>query len=234
MRLSKFLADAGICSRRKAEDEILGGAVKVNGSIVTELGTKAEPGRDRVEYKGRRVTPERAHVYIMLHKPAGYVTTVSDERGRPTVMDLITDVGARVVPVGRLDYNTSGLLILTNDGALTYKLTHPKHEAKKTYVAVIEGALTSGLFAALQNGVNIDGRVTAPAEVEIIDEREKTTMLKITIHEGRNRQVRKMFDALGRKVSSLKRVATGGVELGALPKGHYRHLTRREIDMLKR
>jgi 23S rRNA pseudouridine2605 synthase len=232
VRLSKFIADAGICSRRKAEAEMLRNMIKVNGVTVTELGLNVDPRRDRVEYGGTRVFLERSKIYIMLHKPVGYVTTVKDELGRPTVMDLIADVKTRVTPVGRLDYNTSGLLILTNDGDLTYKLTHPKHETKKTYHVIIEGAISKTSLNAIRDGVMIDGRVTAPAAADVINERDKTSMLKITIHEGRNRQIRKMFDALGYKVTSLKRVGTGSLELGTLPQGKYRRLTRDEVSSL--
>ena len=233
VRLQKYIADAGIASRRKAEELITGGHVKVNGVLVTELGTKIDDEKDEVTFDGRKIEHNEKLVYIMLHKPEGYVTTVKDQFDRPTVIDLIKGVKERVVPVGRLDYDTSGLLLLTNDGSLTYKLTHPKHVVEKTYMAKIFGRPDKNAFNKFRWGMDIEGKRTAPAKLEIVEDLGKYCMVKITITEGRNRQVRKMCDAVKHPVATLKRVATGELELGNLPKGKYRYLTEKEIKYLK-
>ena len=230
VRLQKYLADAGIASRRKAEEIISSGRVSVNGEIITQLGTKVEDG-DEVCVDGRQVFPTEKNVYIMLHKPDGYVTTAKEQFGRPAVLDLI-DCGCRVYPVGRLDYDTSGLLLLTNDGDLTYRLTHPKHNVAKTYIALVEGTPTEEEMRRFRAGLEIEDYVTAPAKIKIL-KKDSLTTLKIVIHEGKNRQVRKMCDAIGHKVRRLKRVATGRLSLGSLEKGKYRHLTEEEIEYLK-
>ena len=233
VRLQKFLADAGIASRRKAEELILNGQVKVNGVVVTELGTKIDDETDEVLFRDRKVEKEDKLVYIMLHKPEGYVTTAKDQFDRPTVMDLVKGVKERIVPVGRLDYDTSGLLLLTNDGGLTYKLTHPKHVVEKTYMAKLFGRPDQNAVNQLKWGVNIDGRRTAPAKLEIVEDMGKYCMVKIIITEGRNRQVRKMCEAVKHPVAMLKRTGTGKLELGNLPKGKYRYLTEKEIKYLQ-
>ena len=234
IRLSKYLADAGICARRKAEEEILQGHVAVNGEVVRELGTKADTDNDIVTWRGKVVVRPMRHVYVMLHKPEGYVTTAADEHGRPTVMSLVADAGARLVPIGRLDYNTSGLLLMTNDGDLTYKLTHPKHEIKKTYLAKIKGSPTAAALHRFRSGLEIEDYKTAPADIVVIRQNEKTTDVKIIIGEGRNRQVRKMCEAIGHPVTALKRAGTGRLFLENLPKGQYRHLTQAEVNYLKK
>lgn len=233
VRLQKYLADAGIASRRKAEELILNGQVKVNGVTVTELGTKIDDQKDEVLFNGKKVESNEKLVYIMLHKPEGYVTTVKDQFDRPTVMDLIKGVKERVVPVGRLDYDTSGLLLLTNDGELTYKLTHPKHIVEKTYIAKLFGRPDTNAFNKFKWGMELEGRRTAPAKLEIVEDLGKYCMCKIVITEGRNRQVRKMCDLVKHPVATLKRVGTGELELGNLPKGKYRYLTEKEIRYLK-
>lgn len=232
MRLQKYLAAAGIGSRRTCEQYILEGRIKVNGEIVTELGKQVEE-QDEVLFDNKLVKPESDYVYYLLNKPTGYVTTVKDEKDRPTVMDLIKDSEYRVFPVGRLDFNTSGLIILTNDGQLTYELTHPKHNIDKTYQVKVKGKLTQKEIAKLEQGVFIDGRKTAPAKVELIKENNTTTVFNITIHEGRNRQIRKMCEAVGHKVLTLKRIAIGNIKLGNLALGEYRLLTHQEIIYLK-
>ena len=236
-RLQKFLAEAGIASRRKAEELIAAGRVKVNGKIVTEQGVKINPQKDKVEFDNRLIAVKaEKKVYIMLHKPEGYVTTAKEQFGRPAVLDLIHGVQERIFPVGRLDYDTSGLLLLTNDGDLTYRLTHPSHDVEKTYLAKVYGVPDEADLQKFRRGVTVDGRKTSPAKIRIL-ERDKDlrfSMVEITIHEGRNRQVRKMCEAIKHPVAQLKRVATGELQLGDLPKGKYRHLTEREIKYLKK
>lgn len=233
IRLQKFLAEAGIASRRKSEELILAGKVAVNGTVVTELGTKVNPQKDTVLYRGKQVTIENKMVYIMLHKPEGFVTTVKDQFQRATVMDLVKGVSERIFPVGRLDYDTSGLLLLTNDGDLTFRLTHPKHDVEKVYEAKLFGEPTTTDIAKFKRGVIIDGRKTKPAKMEILQKGEKYCMVRISIIEGRNRQVRKMCEEIKHPVAQLKRIATGQLELGDLPKGKYRHLTDNEVKYLK-
>lgn len=232
MRLQKYLAEAQVASRRKAEEIILQGRVSINGHIVTELGTKVESEIDVVEVDGRKVSICEKMVYIMLNKPEGCVTTVKDQFERKSVLDYVKDVKERIYPVGRLDYDTSGLLILTNDGDLTYKLTHPKHNIEKTYIADVDREPDINDMERFKNGLVIDGRKTAPAQIEII-KRGRLTSLKIKIHEGRNRQVRKMCAAINCNVVRLKRIAEGNIELGKLEKGKYRYLTDEEIMYLK-
>ncbi|MCJ7856747.1 rRNA pseudouridine synthase [Lachnospiraceae bacterium NSJ-143] len=233
VRLQKFLADAGVASRRKAEELILAGKIQVNGVTVTELGTKVDNETDEVYYNGKRVKGAGKHVYIMLNKPEGFVTTVKDQFDRPTVMDLIKGVKERVVPVGRLDYDTSGLLLLTNDGELTYKLTHPSKQVEKTYIAKLFGRPDENNIREFSYGVKIDTGLTQPAKLEILEDLGKYCVCKITITEGKNRQVRKMCDAIKHPVATLKRVGTGNIELGDLKKGAYRYLTDREVAYLK-
>ena len=232
VRLQKYLADAGVASRRKAEELILAGKVQVNGVTVTELGTKVDDKVDSVFYNGKRVINNEPMVYIMLNKPEGFVTTVKDQFDRPTVLDLVK-IKERVFPVGRLDYDTSGLLILTNDGDLTYKLTHPKHNIEKTYVAKLYGTPGEEAKRKFRYGIVLDGRKTEYAKLEVLEESGKFSTCRITITEGRNRQVRRMCEAVKHPVASLKRVSTGELELGELKKGQYRHLTEKEVKYLK-
>lgn len=232
MRINKYIAQAGVASRRKADELIANGNVRINGAVLKEPGYDVADG-DVVEVNGRRVQAEEKKVYLLLNKPVGYVTTVSDDRDRATVMDLVADVDARIFPVGRLDYNTSGLLIMTNDGDFAYRLTHPKHEMPKTYRARVSGVLSKEKCARLENGVDIGGYVTSKAKVSVIKGLPKSTIVDITIHEGKNRQVRKMFKAVGNPVQELTRVAIGNVRLGRLAEGHYRKLTREEIEYLR-
>ncbi len=236
-RLQKYLAEAGVASRRKAEDLIAKGKVKVNGKVVTEMGMKIDPAKDEVTYLDKKVTTKDTKmVYIMLYKPEGYVTTAKEQFGRPAVMDLVKGVKERIFPVGRLDYDTSGLLLLTNDGDLTYKLTHPKHDVDKTYIAKLYGIPDEGALQKFRRGVVIDGKRTKPAKIQIIDKDKdgRFCTAEIIIHEGRNRQVRKMCEAIKHPVAQLKRVATGELKLGDLQKGKYRHLTEKEVKYLKK
>ncbi len=232
MRINKYIAQAGIASRRKADELIINGNVRVNGAVLKEPGYDVKDD-DVVEVNGRRIRAEEKKVYILLHKPVGYLTTVNDDKERNTVMDLVGDVEARIFPVGRLDYNTSGMLIMTNDGDFAYRLTHPKHEMPKTYRARVAGVLSREKCARLEQGVDIGGFVTSKAKVSVVKGLPRTTIVDITIHEGKNRQVRKMFKAVGNPVQDLSRIAIGAVHLGRLSEGHYRKLTREEIEYLK-
>ena len=232
MRINKYIADAGICSRRKADELIANGNVKVNGITLKEPGYDVKEG-DKVSVNGTTISPVEEKVYIALNKPLGYITSVKDQFDRPTVMELVTDVEGRLFPVGRLDYNTSGLLIMTNDGDWAQKVAHPKHGKGKTYIAKINGFLTQGKLNKLRTGIDIGGYKTSPAEVEIVKELQKHTVVEITIHEGRYRQVRKMFKAVGTPVLELERIAIGDVKLGRLATGGYRKLTQKEIKSLE-
>ncbi len=233
MRLNKYIAQSGLTSRRKADELIANGNVKLNGAVVQELGIEVGP-EDRVEVNGSPISLKHKMVYYMLNKPVGYVTTLSDEKGRPIVTDLLADVTERVFPVGRLDYNTSGLLLLTNDGDLANKLAHPRHKIYKTYRAEVTGILSDERVAKLRKGVDIGGFITSPAKVKVIKQTKGYAVAEIQICEGKYRQVRRMFKAVGNKVVSLQRVAEGELYLGRLMEGHYRKLTPEEIDYLKK
>lgn len=232
MRLQKYLAQCGVASRRSAEGLIVDGHVCVNGKTVCELGTKIDPEADCVTVHGKPVSLQNKCVYIMLNKPRGYVTTVKDEQGRQTVIDLLPEELGRIYPVGRLDFDTEGLLLLTNDGDFTQMLTHPSHEVSKTYLAKVRGVPSDAALKALRTGVMIDGKKTHPAEVLVKKSDAGSTMLSITIHEGRNRQVRKMCSSVGHPVVFLRRIAEGSLRLGSLPTGSWRHLTEDEVRSL--
>ncbi len=234
VRLQKYLAGCGVASRRKSEDIIRSGRVSVNGEVVREMGVQIDEENDVITLDGSVVKPEKKMVYVMLNKPAGFVTTASDEKGRQTVMDLVADIPVRIYPVGRLDYDTEGLLLMTNDGDLTYKITHPKNNVEKTYVAEVAGNMNMGTITSLRNGVYIDGVKTSPAKVEVLGATQLGTKMEITIHEGRNRQVRRMFEAVGCKVKRLKRTKEAGLNLGHVPLGRWRKLTESEVNMLKK
>lgn len=233
MRLNKYIADAGICSRRKADELIENGNVKVNGATMKEMGYQVEDG-DVVQVNGKTIESAGKKVYVAVNKPLGYITSMDDDKGRATVAELVSDVPERLFPVGRLDYNTTGLLIMTNDGQLTYTLTHPKHEVYKTYIAKVAGVLSDTRLAKLRRGVDIGGFVTSPAKVKVIKQMPRHAIVEISIREGKNRQVRKMFAAVGNKVQELQRVAIGEIKLGRLMEGHYRKLNREEIEYLKK
>lgn len=234
VRLQKYIAMSGAASRRAAEQLIADGRVFVNGNKITEQGVKVEIGADKITLDGEPLKVKNKKYYIMLNKPVGYVTTVSDQFDRPTVIDLIkTDLkDVRIFPVGRLDYDTEGLLLLTNDGDFAYKITHPKFNTDKTYIAVLKGGISVKGLNMLRRGVKIDDYTTSPAEVEILDASDGYVSVRITIHEGKNRQVRKMFEAVGSKVTALRRIKIGSVELGNLPLGRWRYLTSHEINYL--
>ena len=233
IRLQKYMAEAGIASRRKCEEYILQGKVKVNGVVVTELGTKVNPQKDKVEFEGKSIKAEENKIYILLNKPIGYVTTTDDQFGREDVLDLVK-VKERVVPVGRLDMYTSGALILTNDGDFVYKVTHPKHEINKTYTVTLKGIITKEEVQKLQQGVDIGNYVTRPAKVKILktDQEKQISRLEIVIHEGKNRQVRRMCEAIGRKVLALHRTKIGTIAVKDIPLGKWRFLKKEEINKL--
>jgi 23S rRNA pseudouridine2605 synthase len=237
-RLQKILSAAGVASRRLSEELIAQGRVSVNGKTVTELGTKADPSVDEIKVDGRRIKGEQRRRYILLNKPRGYITTRSDPQGRPTVMDLMRGVKEYVYPVGRLDYDSEGLLILTNDGDLAARLTHPRHEVEKVYEARVKGVPDEHALERLAKGVTIAGRRTSPAKLRASEPFVKgsgeQTVIQITIHEGRQRQVREMFDSVGHPVVRLKRVRIGTLEDKDIPPGHWRDLTPGEIAKLQR
>jgi pseudouridine synthase len=239
-RLQKILSQAGVASRRLAEELIAQGRVQVNGVTVSALGTKADPASDEIKVDGRRVHAQQRKRYILLHKPRGYMTTRSDPQGRPTVLDLLRGVREYIYPVGRLDYDSEGLLLLTNDGELAARLTHPRHEVDKVYEARVRGVPDDHVLERLVKGVTIDGHRTAPAKVRVIDPPSKRptehdqTRIELAIHEGRQRQVRKMFDAVGHPVVRLKRVRIGPIEDPDMPPGHWRELTPQEVSRLQR
>lgn len=232
MRINKYIAQSGFCSRRKADELVANGNVKVNGAVMKEPGFDVTE-EDKVEVNGTLIGKQEKKVYFLLNKPTGYITTVTDDKERPTVMDLVSDIDERIFPVGRLDYNTSGMLILTNDGDFAYRVSHPKHELTKTYRARVAGVLSNEKCAKLRKGVDIGGFVTSRAKVEVVKGLQRSTVVDITIHEGKNRQVRKMFKAVGNNVQELQRIAIGDIHLGRLKEGYYRKLTREEIEYLK-
>ncbi|WP_432409505.1 pseudouridine synthase [Wukongibacter sp. M2B1] len=233
MRLQKYIALAGVSSRRKAEELIRTGKVKVNGKIVTEMGIKVDPEADKVSVMNKEIHILADKKYILLNKPVGYVTTLSDEFDRPKVIDLLKEVKERVYPVGRLDYNTSGLLLLTNDGDLTHKITHPSSHIYKTYVCKIKGRITKKEMETFRSGVDIGGYVTAPAKIELLKENNDNSLVKVTIYEGKNRQIRRMMEALDHPVITLKRISIGKIDMDNLQIGKWRHLTNKEVEYLR-
>ena len=233
IRLQKFLAEAGIASRRKCEQLILDGKISVNGQTVQELGTKIVPNVDKITYCGKPVENQENKVYILLNKPIGYVTTAKDQFNRDTVLNLVK-VKERIVPVGRLDMYTSGALILTNDGEFVYKVTHPKHEITKTYTVTVKGIMQNEEVEKLKQGVQIEDYTTRPAKVKILktDLEKDISRLEITIHEGKNRQVRKMCESVGRKVLALHRSKIGNIGVKDLKLGTWRYMKKQEIESL--
>ena len=232
MRLQKYLALCGVASRRAAEQMIADGLVQVNGITVREMGVKVAPG-DEVRVQGEVVVPEEEKRAVLYYKPVGEVTTVVDPEGRATVMDHFRDFPVRLYPVGRLDYDSEGLLLLTNDGELTARLTHPSHEVEKSYIARVSNQLSDEAVRRLRHGVMVGGRQTAPAKVRVLRRDAFSTDILITIHEGRNRQIRRMVDAVGHEVVRLKRVAYGPIQLGEMQRGQWRDLTVEEQAALR-
>ncbi len=249
IRLQKFIASSGIASRRKAEELILQGKIKVNGKVIKELGSKVNPKNDKIEYNGQVIQSENKKVYILLNKPIGYVTTVKDQFNRDTVMDLIKGVNEKIVPVGRLDMYTSGALILSNDGDFINRITHPKNEIEKTYNVTIAGKVTSEDVEKLKSGVliqlskidyqnknnfEVEDYITRPAKVKIlkIDDEKNISRLQITIHEGKNREIRRMCEAIGKKVLALHRSKIGNIDVKNLSLGKWRRLKEEEIESL--
>ena len=232
-RLQKIISASGLMSRRAAEELIAAGKVSVNG-VTAALGDKAEAGVDKILVDGKALPSAGEKLYIMLNKPRGYVTTLSDEKGRKNVTELIKELGTRLYPVGRLDMYSEGLLLMTNDGDFANRLMHPSHEIDKCYHTWVKGEDMGWAVELLRCPMEIDGYVTSPAEVDILELKGEEALLAITIHEGRNRQVRKMCEAAGLKVTRLMRVSEGGVELGTLKSGKCRRLTEEELDMLRK
>ena len=232
-RLQKYLAECGIASRRKCEEYIIQGKVQVNGKTITELGVKVNPEKDKITFEGKNVKQEERKVYILLNKPIGYVTTSDEQFGRDIVLDLVK-VRERVVPVGRLDMYTSGALILTNDGDFVYKVTHPKHEIRKTYTVTVKGIIKNEEVEQLRKGVKIDDYTTRPAKVKILktDEEKDISRLEITIHEGKNRQVRRMCESVGRRVIALHRSKIGNIGVKDIELGKWRYLKDFEVKTL--
>jgi len=231
-RLQKVLAKAGVASRRRAEELIRQGKVRVDGKVVTEMGTKVDPETQNIECDGVALVSQEEKVYILLNKPTGYLSTVDDPQGRPIVTDLLKNIAERVYPVGRLDLNTEGALLLTNDGELAQKILHPSHEVNKTYVAKVKGVPGKKKLEALSKGIELEGRKTWPASIKVLKTEAQSTVIQIIIHEGRKRQVRKMFEAIGHPVLALKRTAYGQLELGGLGPGKYRFLAPRDIKFI--
>ena len=241
-RLQEYMARCGVASRRKCEEIILNGEIKVNGILVTEVGTKINPSTDKVFYKDKEIKVEEKKVYIMLNKPEGYITSVKDERGRKTVLDIVK-VEERIFPIGRLDYDSSGLLLLTNDGSVYNNIIHPRVILKKKYIATCRGKFTESDIKKFKSGINIGDYITAEADIDIISEEKRYSKIKkkeeiistveISIHEGKNRQIRRMCASLNHEVLTLKRVSIGELKIGYLKKGEFRNLTDDEIKYIK-
>jgi 23S rRNA pseudouridine2605 synthase len=233
-RIQKILSSAGICSRREAEELILEGRVKVNGRVVTELGAKADIDSDVIKVGSRVIRPEGRKLYVLLNKPKGFISTLKDPQGRHTVVDLLGNLGRRVYPVGRLDYDSEGVLLLTNDGEFANAIMHPSREVDKTYEVKVDGVMTDADIARLQSGVRLKDGMTAPAKVKKLKLTRANSWVEITIHEGRKRQVRRMCEAVGHPVLKLRRTKIGPLGLTGVPAGQYRELTPREVKALEK
>ncbi|MBE6828364.1 MAG: rRNA pseudouridine synthase [Ruminococcaceae bacterium] len=231
VRLQKFMAESGVASRRKSEELIAAGKVRING-VTAKIGDKVDPKHDKITLSGKKLVKEKKTVYLMLNKPRGYITTMNDERDRKCVAQLIKDVGVRVYPVGRLDRESEGLLLFTNDGDFANSVTHPSVHIPKTYRVTIRPGIEKSQEEKFRKGIEIDGRVTAPADIKVISAEDNRTVAEVTIYEGRNRQIRKMFEYFGIEVARLKRTKIGKVKLGMLKQGEYRELTEDEIQSL--
>lgn len=233
MRLQKYMAKSGVASRRKSEKMIEEGLVKLNGKIVTEQGIEIDPDKDIVMVDNKTIRLEEHKIYIMLNKPLGYVTTMDDEKDRKIIIDLIDNVDERIYPIGRLDMDTSGLMLLTNDGKVTNKITHPRNEVVKKYIAIVNGTPNKLELTKFRKGLMIDGKRTSPATIKIMKNYETESILEIEINEGRNRQIRKMCEAINHPIKKLKRVSIGEIQLGGLPVGEWRHLDEEEMKYIK-
>ncbi|GKU24703.1 pseudouridine synthase [Clostridium folliculivorans] len=231
-RLQKFMARCGVASRRKCEELILSGIVSVNDIIIKELGTKIDCDKDIVKVSGKEIRPEEKKRYIMLNKPEGYISSVKDEHDRQTVIDLI-GIQERIFPIGRLDFDSSGLLLLTNDGEIYNKLIHPRQKIAKTYIAIVNGMFSKDDIRRFENGIDIGGYITADAKIEVLEIQEDRSKIRLQIHEGKNRQIRKMCAALNHEVLELTRVSIGEIKLGTLEKGNFRELTEAELNYIK-
>jgi pseudouridine synthase len=234
IRLNKLLSQRGVASRREADRLIAEGAVEVNGRVVQELGTKVDDAADRITVKGRKIKPGRELVYMALHKPPGYLVTLRDPLGRPTIKTLIPTLPEGVFPVGRLDRESEGLLLLTSDGELAFRLTHPRYEVSKVYLVRVEGAVHADTIAKLEAGVLVEGKKTAPAKVKALETRATFTVLQVEIHEGRKREIRLMFSSVGHEVIRLERASFGGIRLERLEPGRWRFLTDAEVRRLRK
>ncbi len=233
MRINKYIASCGVCSRRKAEELILGGQIKVNGVVCTSLSTDINETRDKVLLNDQEISLQEEKVYYMLNKPKGYVTTMSDDRDRKSIVDLLGDIDKRVFPVGRLDYDSEGLLLLTNDGELTNHLTHPRYAVPKKYVVKVEGEMKESELAVLRAGVVVDGIKYNKCKVKLVKFENNISKMEIVLDEGKNREIRRMFQAIGRDVIFLKRVEMAGIKLGGLKRGEIRVLKPYEVEILK-
>ncbi len=231
VRLQKYMAECGVASRRKCEELIEAGKVKINGHIAV-IGAKVNIKKDIVTLRGKKIEKESRLRYIMLHKPRGYVSAVSDDRGRKTVMELVSDIEERIYPVGRLDRDSEGLLLLTNDGAFAHALTHPRHGFAKTYRVTVRPSVSDDILFRLRNGIEIDGKTTAPCDVTVITSEQGRVVLEFVLREGRNRQIRKMCEAVGLEVARLKRTSIGSLKLGMLQQGKWRELSENEVKKL--
>lgn len=230
-RLQKYMASCGLASRRKCEEIILKGEIKVNGEKVSEVGIKIDPQKDKVEYKGKLLKKEEIKVYIMLNKPEGYITSVKDEKNRDTILDIVK-VPQRIYPIGRLDYNSSGLLLLTNDGDIYNKIIHPKVNIIKKYIVEVEGNFTINDILRFKKGIDIGGYITAPSKATILEANKNKSKIEVCISEGKNRQIRRMCSAVNHNVLTLKRISIGNLKLGNLKKGEYRQLTKEEMHYI--
>lgn len=233
IRLNKFLSEAGVASRREADRMINQGRVTVNGEVVESLGYRIDEEKDRVEVDGRRIQKKESTVYVMLNKPSGYLVSLRDPFRRPTVKELLAGVKSRVFPVGRLDYRSEGLLLLTNDGELAFRLTHPRFKIKKVYLVRVKGIPEASSLSRLERGIFLEGKKTAPSKIRRLSSFSRESRLRVEIHEGRKREVRKMFEAVGHKVLGLKRIKFGPLSLGKLKPGQWRYLMPEEIEALK-
>jgi pseudouridine synthase len=232
IRLQKYLAQCGVASRRKAETIIASGRVTIDGNVVTDMGSKVVPSCQKVTVDGKPIKKEKRKEYFLLNKPKGYVTTVSDPQGRPVVTSLVKDATVRLFPVGRLDLDTQGALILTNDGVLAQRIQHPSNEVTKTYEALVAGKPTDTALQSLAEGIMLEGKMTSPASLAVVKYLSRNTLVKITIHEGRKRQVKKMFQAIKHPVINLRRIAYGSLYLKNLPEGSYRSLTPKDLNLI--